>query len=312
MMEQRKSGNGVKVAKRVARELAKKIKCYNNSKTQIRNQFCTEVNVKKAGLRYKKDFFPILLEEYEKLQEKRRKKAATKARNTLKKEMGAKNFAEMEVLQKKEKEIADYLSKTFPYRQSQNRWAEPHNTIDFHFRKDGVKGHCRTSRCSSSNGKWWGEETHHYFQSPKNYIVKIIGGLVTIYDQKFESKLIKPCTWWEQSRGFEIKQKKGFLIKNYHSEAKTADAALTAFKALKTKEKNRVKRLENKTLTPEWCHKKFGWCLAGIRNFMNVNGIETNSITVKELRNIIVKNREINCKNYVGYLRKLGIFLNCK
>jgi hypothetical protein len=51
MMEQRKSGNGVKVAKRVERELAKKIKCYNNSKTQIRNQFCTEVNVKNASLR---------------------------------------------------------------------------------------------------------------------------------------------------------------------------------------------------------------------------------------------------------------------
>lgn len=300
-MEQRKSGNGVKVAK----EIAKNIR-FRRTKTDL--QKIVKVEQAKAAGITKKKLIELVLIEIEKIEKKR----AKKERRELKKKMGAKNFAEMEVLQKKEKEIADYLSDNFPYRQSENKWADPENTIEFSFRKGNIDGFCSTSRCCSSNRKWWGKETHHYFKAPKNSVVKIIGGLITVYDQKYASKLVKPCFWWEQSKGFEIRQKKGFLIKKYHSEAKTRDAALKAFKALKTKERNRVKRLENQTLTPDWCHEKFGWCLAGIRNFMNINGIETNSITVKELRNIVVKNREINCKNYVGYLRKLGIFLNCK
>jgi hypothetical protein len=76
-----------------------------------------------------------------------------------------------------------------------------------------------------------------------------------------------------------------------------------------------AKRVANdkKILTIEYCKDRFGWCETGIRNFMLLNNIENiESITVKELRNIAIKNRKINCKYYRNYMKKLGIILNCK
>ena len=136
--------------------------------------------------------------------------------------------------------------------------------------------------------------------------------MVTATPLNAATKLVKPAIWWSQGKGFSINQHEGWLVKGYHSEAGSAEKALVAWKAMKKRQIAVAKKIDTKTITPQWCHEKFGWCLTGIRNFMELNNIENDNVTIKELRNIVVKNREINCKNYRYYLRRLGIILNCK
>lgn len=69
---------------------------------------------------------------------------------------------------------------------------------------------------------------------------------------------------------------------------------------------------ENENITKETA-KKLGFCLAGVKQFCEDNNIDyEGSYTRKELRNIVVQNRQVNCEKYKQELKKLGIILNCK
>lgn len=56
-----------------------------------------------------------------------------------------------------------------------------------------------------------------------------------------------------------------------------------------------------------------GFCETGMRNFCADNNLDFNgSYTRKELRNIVIQNRSLNCAKYANELRKVGILLNCR
>ncbi len=55
------------------------------------------------------------------------------------------------------------------------------------------------------------------------------------------------------------------------------------------------------------------FCSTGVRNFCADNGIVENAeMRRDELRNIVLKNRKLNCEKYSQELRQIGISLNCK
>lgn len=55
------------------------------------------------------------------------------------------------------------------------------------------------------------------------------------------------------------------------------------------------------------------FCSAGVRNFCADNGIaEDAEMSRAELRNIVLKNRALNCEKYSQELRRIGINVNCK
>lgn len=206
-------------------------------------------------------------------------------------------------------ELTSYLELNFPYRQAQGKWAGGETSIDV-FTRHGYacEGIGTSQRVWSDNGKWSGLNADYRFYVQDDETLIVIGGLVTVYKKSDERLIVKPCTWWEQSRGFELVQKTGFLVGGYHSEAKTKEAAIKGAK----QSKNYNLSKDDFVLTIEYVAKKFGFCQAGIRNFMAQNEITADRITVGELRNIVVKNREINCRSYRNHLMKMGIVLNCK
>jgi len=55
------------------------------------------------------------------------------------------------------------------------------------------------------------------------------------------------------------------------------------------------------------------FCSTGVRNFCADNGIaEDAEMSRADLRNIVLKNRALNCEKYAEELRRIGISLNCK
>lgn len=206
-------------------------------------------------------------------------------------------------------ELTDYLTSNFPYRMAQGKWAGGKTEIDV-FIRTGYPCEARgtSQRVWSANGKWSGLDADYCFYVQEDEVLIVIGGLVTVYKKADENSLVKPCTWWEQSRGFELVEKTGFLVGGYHSEAKTKEAAIKGAK----QSKNYMLTKDNFVLTVDYVAKKFGFCQAGIRNFKEQNNITVDRMTVAELRAIVVKNREINCRSYRNHLMKMGIILNCK
>lgn len=206
-------------------------------------------------------------------------------------------------------EITNYLKSNFPYREASGKWAGGNTSINVYTRTGydcEAKG--TSHRVWSDNGKWRGLDAEYNFYIQENEILTVIGGLVTVYNKKYEKSFVKPCTWFEQSKGFELRTVKGFLVGSYHAEAKTKESAIKGAKA----HKRYILSKDEQIITPEIANKKWGFCFAGIRNFMNVNNIERETMTLKELREIVVKNREINCRNYRLHLERVGITLNCK
>jgi hypothetical protein len=60
---------------------------------------------------------------------------------------------------------------------------------------------------------------HHYtfnLHMPKNYSFAKIGGLLTIFKGRKIERAGMPVTWMEQSRGMEVKEIEGFLIRGFH------------------------------------------------------------------------------------------------
>lgn len=206
-------------------------------------------------------------------------------------------------------ELTTYIINTFPYREATSKWAGGNTSIT----AKTIKGKYESEASGgsetvwSNNGKWRGHDAHYQFTINDKENCMVIGGLVTCYLKSYENKPVKPCVWWEQGRGFELTKKNGYLVGGYHSEAKTKQAAIRGAKA----SKRYYLKKEKQVLTPQFVNKKFGFCMAGIRNFMAQNNITTESMTVAELRKVVTDNKQINCKSYRNHLAKMGIKLNC-
>lgn len=57
---------------------------------------------------------------------------------------------------------------------------------------------------------------------------------------------------------------------------------------------------------------QLGFCESGIKSFCDDNSLDfEGEYTRKELRNVVVKNRQVNCEKYKSELSKLKIFINC-
>ena len=209
---------------------------------------------------------------------------------------------------KLDEERGEYLRGNFPYRTASGKWAGGNTEIRAYVREGFGKGSARgwSETAWSDNGKWRGTNANYEFIFEPDDAVTVIGGLVTVWKLADSKKLVKPVRWWEQGRGFALNEKKGFLIGGYHSEAATKEAAIRGAKASKRYYADR----DEMELTPEFVNKKWGFCFPGIRGFMANNGIEKERVTVKELRDVVVGNRELNVRLYGNHLRRMGIILN--
>jgi len=91
-----------------------------------------------------------------------------------------------------------------------------------------------------------------------------------------------------------------------------AATAKSAIAGLRAKRESRIAS-EREVLTLKNVMRDYNFCATGIRNFCGDNGLDPDSeITRAELRNIVLKNRKLNCEKYSIDLRKVGINLNCK
>ena len=220
-----------------------------------------------------------------------------------------------------DKKLTTRLKAGFSYRQPSSDWVSVSNII----RVVSTKGSVSIFGVSQSvvyheKHNWKANETRHtlYLNPLDNFTT--VGGLVTIFRKADKSLPAIPCKWYEQSRGFEVKEVRGFLVGDYHVEAESAEKALELVARRRKVQVNALakrKALEEKAddlkLTANLVNKEFGFCMAGIRNFCEVNGIDPKaSYTLKDLRNIVVNNRGANCGIYESYLKRLGISLNCK
>lgn len=96
-----------------------------------------------------------------------------------------------------------------------------------------------------------------------------------------------------------------------------AATAKEAVAGLREKRESRV-RFDSETLRAVFNNGKCNvagatFCSAGVRNFCADNGIaEDAEMSRADLRNIVLKNRALNCEKYAEELRRIGISLNCK
>jgi hypothetical protein len=197
----------------------------------------------------------------------------------------------------------------YPYRVSESKWAGGELKVHVKISKAESSFSAGSVRVWSDNGKWSGNDTVATLNLNNAETFDVIGGLLTIYKRAECKHTVKQCKWFEQGIGFTVKEKKGWLVGGYHVECETKEDAI---RKAKTARKNILKN-DDTVLTIENVNKKFGFCFAGIRSFLELNGLSgVTQITVKELRNAVIANREINCKNYRSHLMKMGIIINCK
>lgn len=70
--------------------------------------------------------------------------------------------------------------------------------------------------------------------------------------------------------------------------------------------------VEFETITKETGY-GLGFCETGMRQFCEDNNVDfEGAYSRKELRNIAIQKREVNCKKYKSELKQIGIHLNCK
>lgn len=93
--------------------------------------------------------------------------------------------------------------------------------------------------------------------------------------------------------------------------------AKEAIAGLREKRESRV-RFDSETLRAIFRNGKCDvagatFCSAGVRSFCADNQIDENAaMSRSELRNVVLKNRALNCEKYVAELRQIGINVNCK
>ena len=294
------SGNGVKVAEQIIK--TNSIWGITDARRAATATICKEAGMKKEELAQL--VWKLKTVENEKEAKKRDKlliKGDMKA-------LGCKTQKEYKALKERENELKKHIVSFFPYRQAEGKWCEPTNVIRVTITQEALSASGGSRKSYSTNGKWGGVESVYYFQIPKTHTAMVVGGMVTAFAIDDEHKYIKQCTWWEQSKGFELKKYTGWLVGGYHSTAKTRETAVRGMK----QSQSYYFAKDEQVLNPEYAHRKWGFCMSGIRNFMATNGIENDNITMKELRAVVIQNRELNCKAYRSHLAKMGIILNCQ
>jgi hypothetical protein len=240
----------------------------------------------------------------------------TKLRN---KRREASRINRINLLSKVEARLSARLSAELNYRQPSSDWVSVNNTCEVKLHKgqptsfsvlENVVWHPKKS--------WKANETTHLLRLNPLDQFFFIGGLLTIVakadlKKNGQPKAAVPCSWYEQTRGFQVKQVIGFLVNDYHIEANSLqEAKKIVDKRKKLAAARRIKE-DSQVLTIGYIKKNFGFCEAGIRQFCERNGIDyTGSITFKELREKVIRNRQVNCLSYIPYLKKMGLTLNCK
>lgn len=210
----------------------------------------------------------------------------------------------------------------FSYRQPETKWIDISNTVAVNLtQKSGEASAFFVNSYVKYHPKhnWKANETAHVLRLNPLDDFTTVGGLLTIFRKADRRAPAIPCRWYEQSRGFEVKEVVGYLVGDYHIEAESAEAA-----ALLAKRRNQqaakarqaqadlAEGKDNAVLTAALVQRAFGFCLPGIRSFCEANGLDaTEKYTLRELRAAVVQHRELNCRSYASYLRRLGIHLNC-
>ena len=218
--------------------------------------------------------------------------------------------------------LSERLEAGFAYRQPESDWISVSNTVvvtlprkpgegsDFWVNSE-VKYHPKKN--------WKANQTRHVLVLNPLDDFTTVGGLLTIFRKADRHAPAIACRWYEQSRGFELKQVPGYLVGSYHIEAESAEAAVRLAKrrdkqaaAARQAQADLAEGRDSTVLSVALVQRVFGFCLPGIRSFCEANGLElAGKYTLRELRAVVVQRRELNCRSYAPYLRKLGLILNC-
>lgn len=120
---------------------------------------------------------------------------------------------------------------------------------------------------------------------PYGYNYSVIGNLLTVWEGKMKRTEVKEVTWWEQSRGMDVKSVRGYLYRGYHVKAKSADKAKAKIDKERQKAAAKIiasRQAANYPLEKVWVGIKdaanAGNCMAGIRNFASRAGINPGKI----------------------------------
>lgn len=209
------------------------------------------------------------------------------------------------------------FEKQLPLRTSQSSWAGG-ATIEASYNILGGKNKesflfSDSFREWSSNGKWSGNRSVNRLHLNPSDEFSVLGGLLTIFKKADAGKVVYPCIWYEQSRGFTVERKKGFVVDSYHVEAATESEAVVIVNKKKVRAEKIQNRRDAEVLNAKSVISQYAFCRAGVQAFCNDNGLDfTAEITVADLRNLVIQNRDLNCSRYATFLRKMGIVLNCK
>lgn len=138
------------------------------------------------------------------------------------------------------------------------------------------------SKSSNQSALW----VNFNLNLPKNHDFKFIGGLLTVFNKKkYNRNNIVKCTWFVQTRGFELKQIDGFIYKEHHITAKNELDALSKIKKIREKSAKILftKRIfQNIDLKRIWVtfedSIKAGNCVSGTKNFAGKNNIDIENI----------------------------------
>ena len=124
--------------------------------------------------------------------------------------------------------LAQALANSWPYSRSTSRWAGGRHFVSVTIgdTPDAVGG---SDRVWSRNGKWSGTNssaslciTPRCYETFGNNL--IIGGLITLDCEPVGVREYR-ATWAAQSKGFELKVAEGWIIRGYHAEGGTLEAA---------------------------------------------------------------------------------------
>lgn len=119
------------------------------------------------------------------------------------------------------------LADNWPFRRSESSWAGGELHIAIEIGDPRVTGW--NEKVWSRNGKWSGHDTHveiHASRRTFRHFPELVtpDGLVVIDAKKIGHREYQ-LTWVEQSRGVSLKKVSGWLIRGYHVQAASPDAA---------------------------------------------------------------------------------------
>lgn len=126
-------------------------------------------------------------------------------------------------------DLAANFADAWAYRRAESRWAGGAHIIRVRL-DDEPQSICHTERVWSKNGKWSGNNSHAVLKITPAALDclgvdgLIIGGLITLHAEQVGPREYK-AVWARQSRGVSLTEQAGWIIRGYHSTAKTLDQA---------------------------------------------------------------------------------------